>query len=141
MVITNHSQVKRILYQLKKIFGTSIVLREKTATTNYATGAITNSVDTLTVKKAILLPRRMQRQFDYDLSFIAANKNFTYGGLYDSNTRWLIIDERDVTGAFDITLNYECDANGLRYDVAEVNYDDYSKVYYLRMINTANLTA
>jgi len=133
MPITNHRQVKAILYQLKKIFGTSITLINKAATTNYATGVITDSSSSTAIKKAILLPRKTTRQFDYDLSFIAANKNFTYGGMYDALMRWVIIDARDVPDAFDINANYECDAGGIRYDVAEISYDSDSKVYFIRM--------
>jgi len=38
----------------------------------------------------------MIRSFEYDLTYIAANKNFTYGGFYDDSSRLIILDYKDL---------------------------------------------
>jgi len=92
-------EIKKVLYKLKRQFGTPCTMLAETYSTDFATGVQATTVTyEQTVNRAIVLPRGLTRVFSYDLSFIAANKNFTYGGLYDINTRNIIIDAGDVTG-------------------------------------------
>lgn len=93
--------IKRVIYNLKRRFGESLsVVRPGSRTPNLSTGVITSGEDTsISVGKAIILPGKAERKFSYDLSFIAANKNFTYGGFYDVDQREIIIDAKDL-GAF-----------------------------------------
>lgn len=54
------------------------------------TGEITKDETTTNIKKAVLMPETLARKFSYDLSYIAANKNFVYGGFYDRGEGALI---------------------------------------------------
>ena len=99
----NYRQIKNILYQLKRDFPSSLRLRNLIdASSNKKTGVITRHYSTLEIRRGILLPTMMTPSFIYDLSFIAANKNFTYGGLFGSRTRLIIIDGKDVPSSFTI---------------------------------------
>ena len=89
-------QIRIILYRLKRNFGISAMLRRpRTRSNNIRTGAQTVDYEEVYIRKVIFLPKRNISDFVYDLSFIAANKNFTYGAYFDTNDRWIIIDVRD----------------------------------------------
>lgn len=89
--------VKQIVYKLKRQYGQIAILRRQHAgSKDYTTGVSSLTTTDYTIKKAILLPVKTRVQFSYDLAFIAANKNFTYGGMYDRNIRTVIIDAKDI---------------------------------------------
>lgn len=90
--------VRNLIYKLKREYGQPAILRRETATSkDYGTGVSTISIADYSIKKAILLPTKLKSQFSYDLAFIAANKNFTYGGLYDQTNRIIMLDARDIS--------------------------------------------
>ena len=72
----------------------------------------------------------MARTFNYDLSYIAANKNFTYGGFYDITQRDMIIDNKDI-GTFGIDLDTRIRFDGSDYRVREFNEFEESNAVYL----------
>lgn len=75
--------MKNPLYNLRKEFSKFVaVYRTKTNSPNYASGTIIRDYDVFICQQAIAIPATLVRKFSYDLSFVAANKNFTYGGLY-----------------------------------------------------------
>lgn len=67
-----------------------------TNTVELDTGKRVVEYGVIKIRRAILLPTRLHRDFVYDLSFVAANKNFTYGGLFDTSERRLIVDVEDL---------------------------------------------
>jgi hypothetical protein len=99
----NLRQVKNVLYQLKKDYPSSIRLRNIVeSNVDRKTGKVFKTYHTISVMRAILLPTHLKPSFVYDLSFIAANKNFTYGGFFGADTRVVIIDGADVPKEFEI---------------------------------------
>ncbi|MEK0345835.1 MAG: hypothetical protein QQN65_03250 [Nitrosopumilus sp.] len=58
--------------------------------TDLVTGDVTPDETKVKIKKAVLMPETLARKFSYDLSYIAANKNFVYGGFYDRGDGALI---------------------------------------------------
>jgi len=116
-------EAKKILYKLKHSYGTAIIFFKNTGETkNYDTGDFTYTTESEIVKRGILLPLDFSSKFSYDLTFLAANKNFQYGANYDTGMRYLIIDQRDIT--FDIGLQEYCTIDGKRYDV--ISFEDYA---------------
>ncbi len=114
--------IKQVLYTLKRDFGlpANIVWRTSSVP-NLETGKLNVSQDSVAVSRAIVLPRVLQRDFVYDLSFIASNKNFTYGGLFDKNSRKVFIDPDDLPAGFEIKIGYWIVFNGVRYEVKTVD--------------------
>lgn len=113
-------QIKQIVYRLKRNFGVSIVLTRITSNTNNVeTGKMTTVLQEITIRRAIIGPAKVLRDFVYDLSFIAANKNFTYGGYFDAGTRILIIDSKDLPSGFEPNLN-----DYIVYDSTKYNFKD-----------------
>ena len=71
--------ISQVLYRLKRRYGepVEIVVRDSSVT-NLQTGAKIVVVSNKHVIRGIVLPSTISREFDYDLAFIANNKNFTY---------------------------------------------------------------
>jgi hypothetical protein len=90
-------QITQIIYRLKRNYGGRVVIVQVGVTTNdLKTGVASQETKMIEVRRAAILPAKQQRDFDYDLSFIAANKNFTYGGFFDKIDVVIIVDNHDL---------------------------------------------
>lgn len=115
-------QIKAIIYRLKRNFGTTVkIIRLSSLSNNVRTGAITVTKQTITISRGIVGPAKLTRDFVYDLSFIAANKNFTYGGYFDVSDRGLILDSKDLPSGFEPNLNDYALIDNVHYAFKEVN--------------------
>lgn len=98
--------IKDMLYELKKDYGERVdyclLIKNEI---NLETGINTVTKKVYPITRAILLPTKLQRKFIQDIAYLAANKNFTYGALFDENTSVYIIDRRDLPKNVDIDLN------------------------------------
>jgi len=128
--------VRRVIKRLKRRYGLPIVLYKTTATgtIDWDNAAVSGrSVSNKSIAKVLVLPGRTAKTFNYDLSFIAANKNFTYGGTYDTTTRDFIIDNDDI-GNFGIDLQTIVRFGGSDYEVKELLDFEESNAVYLTAI-------
>lgn len=129
--MNNVRQIKLVLYRLKKDFGQPIkILTQTTMTQNVQTGVIQTNERLINIK-AIVVDAKISRDFVYDLSFIAANKNFTYGGEFDTSKRQLIIDGADLPKGYKPTLNDRCIHDGVRYQFATIESTVYGIGYII----------
>lgn len=89
--------VREVLYGLKRDYGKRLDIYQIVSSDfDLETGEKTVKKNFFTVRLAILLPQKIARDFQYDLSFIAASKNFTYGGTLDKQDRIVIVAGADV---------------------------------------------
>jgi hypothetical protein len=88
---------------------------------NLETGEVVRDLLEITIKRGILLPERQSVDYMYDLSFIAANKNFTYGGFFEPGERAVLIDVHDLPSAFIITPEMYIVFQSRRYEIKEAN--------------------
>lgn len=126
-----------IIYALKREFGFKATLYLDTFTLDIDTGVKVRSTEIKEIKRAIILPSDWKRKFSYDLSFIAANKNFTYGGFYDVNTRIFIIDVRDIPN-YVITLDHKLVVSSSKYNLVSVNLLEQDKIWVLTGVALRN---
>ena len=110
-------QVRQVLYAMKKLFAESIIIKNTTGVPNPITGVVVDSVVSATIRRAIVLPERVLKDYEYDLSFIAANKNFTYGGFFDNSETVVIIEKRDMPD----TVNLDTDVGTVTINGVENN--------------------
>lgn len=90
-------QISIIIYRLKRTHGGRVlVILPGKAVHDRKTGKTVQPTKVIEILRAPILPASQQRKFDYDLSFIAANKNFTYGGFFDTVDNTVIIDNADL---------------------------------------------
>ena len=124
-------QISVILYRLKRNYGLPAILRVVNDSYNLETGVITPANTDYTISRAILAPRRSVRDFVYDLSFIAANKNFTYGGLFDADERAIIIDAKDLPAGVRPTQDMVIIFATEQYDILKVHRAELDRGYIL----------
>ena len=99
--------MRQLIYRAKHRFGKKIRLYTSTvpgdAAPNFLTGALSGSNNRTVqlVRKALILKGDHTHNFVYDLSFIAANKNFTMGGFFEKEAFTFIIDAKDIVTAPD----------------------------------------
>ena len=99
-------QIKPIVYRLKRNYGVTVTLvRLSNLQDSIQTGKMSQTKQEITIRRAIVGPALELRDFVYDLSYIAANKNFTFGGFFDADTRIMIIDSKDLPKGFEPTMD------------------------------------
>ena len=114
---------RKILYRLSRQYGTQVTFsRILSKTKDFETGEFVYTTEAETVKRGILLPLKMSSLYSYDLTFLAANKNFQYGANYDAGLRYIIIDQRDIT--FDVGLQEFCYIGSIKYEV--LSFEDFA---------------
>jgi len=134
--------VKRLLYQLKQDYGSMIhIYKTISSDIDLKTGKTVVNRTVHKVRKAIVLPSILARKFSYDLSFIAANKNFTYGGFYDVNTRLVILDRIDLPKNYALAIEDYVIIGTKRYDVKQFEVLEHDQGYLLTVKETVGMKA
>lgn len=111
-------QHKLLIYRLKRTFGQSAIYYVPTSNAHdVTTGAITRTYDSYKLKRAVLMPAEMTREFVYDLAYIAAGKNFTHGAYFDSNTRVIIVSAKDLPKGFVPKIKHHIEFDTGRYEI------------------------
>jgi hypothetical protein len=114
--------LRATIYKLKRRFGETVtfVRTDVAGTTDFTTGSVPEAyLEKQRVRNVIFMPFALTRNFSYDLSYIAANKNFTYGGMYDIDTSTLILDKRDLK-SFVLTLDSRVIKDDVTYVVKKI---------------------
>lgn len=68
-------------------------------TESLRTGVVTRTFESTTVR-ALVQPATRQRDFVYDISYLAANKNFVYGGVFDKTLVEVTVRSGDLPSGF-----------------------------------------
>ena len=117
-----YREIRRALRVITREFPSTITLYHITGqTTNAANGTVVKTYQRIALRKVIVLPAREQREFSYDLAYIAANKNFTYGGAFDTAARRFLIDRDKLPKGLIIEKNDHIVYEGRRWDIKEVS--------------------
>lgn len=131
--------IRRLLYGLKRQWGSMfdyIQILKSESDDRTGTRRIQREVIRF---PAVLLPENQLRKFIQDIGYLAANKNFTYGGLNDFNTLSLIIDINDLPKNFDVNLNGYINHNFKRYErVSFTNIFEQAFLLTVRGVEGAN---
>lgn len=118
------------IYRLKREYGGAVTIQRRTLNTvDLCTGVKTQDRDAIHIRRAIILPSRLIRKFDYDLTYIASNKNFTYGGFYDTDYREFIFDARDLPAGFAFNLDDALIFNHIRYELKEISAFEFGHAF------------
>jgi hypothetical protein len=133
-------QNKAIIYRLERNYGLSVYLRQPIENVNdVETGAIQRSFLVTKLYKVPVLPGTLIRDFAYDLTYLAANKNFAYGAFFDRTIAFFIINKRYVSQS--ITLSDHIIHNQRRYDIISVELAEDNKAYLIKakMLESSDL--
>ena len=138
------NSIRRNLYDLKKTWGVQVDwFRLLGSAFNVETGKMVTNWEKFSIRRGILLPSQLDRTAMYSLSYLAANKNFVYGGLFDTDNRMLIIDVRDLPRTFQIDasqpeFNDKIIAEHKRYQLKRVFDFDHSLAWLLHITYVKN---
>lgn len=126
--------IKTNLYILRKDWGQKITIQHfDTVSVNPATGVQDVDYQNYNIRRAIVLPTKEAKKFAYDLSFIAANKNFTYGGIFEQNDVWIIILQKDLP-EYDIVCDDFVIIGTQRYSIGSVDRNKYGILLVTRSL-------
>lgn len=116
-----NQRIRQALYQLKKDYGAPIdIYKLVSSETDARTGEKVITKTMTHVRRAIVVPSRMDRVANQTISLISANKQFVTGGHYDVNQRDFIIDRRDVPALPELTADDWIVYNRRKYQVKTV---------------------
>lgn len=143
MSLTKQQRIKRretllVLYGLERKYG---VLADYYKITvgepNLELGDSGISKVKYKVPKLITSTVTIHPKFDYDISFLAANKNFTYGGIYEPNDRVAIL--RNTIGLTNVDLKDWIIFDDTRYGIERVVMLDYKLGWILHLRHTPGI--
>lgn len=126
----NNIMIRRLLYAFKRQWGCEldyIQIVESEVDPRTGSRTINRTVNRLT---AVKLPIEHTRRFIQDIGYLAANKNFTYGGLNDYNKVTILFDRFELPATFDPNLNGYIVLNGKRYERVAID-DLFGEAYIL----------
>jgi len=110
--------IRRNINQLKKDYGGPITLYTlSTVSSNYKTGVKAESHTSYQIRRAVVLPVRLQAEVIQTISMISANKKFVQGGSFGSGTRTFIIDRQDLPAGVEIAKDDWITYLGKRYEL------------------------
>lgn len=116
-----NQRIRQALYQLKKDYGAPIDIYKLVASeTNVRTGEKVITKTVTHVRRAVVVPARIDRIAQRTISIISANKQFVTGGTYDAAQRDFIIDRRDVPALPELTADDWIIYNRRKYQVKTV---------------------
>lgn len=130
-----YNSTRQAVYALKRRLPLSVdVYFPGVPSTDYATGAMTQSIVKVTVPKAILLADKIKRAGSYAKSFIEREANdFTNGQYYDLTTRQIIIDVKDTPAGNELNLDCWIVYNHMRYEIADITIHEALNAYVMTL--------
>ena len=114
-------QVRQVIYRMKRHYGFQVDIYQPNSpiTNDLRTGKTTITYVITRLTRVVVLTDQEMRTFTYDLSYIASNKNFTYGGFFDRTIRGFIFDQADLPKDFKFDLNDHLVYDGRRYEIKD----------------------
>ncbi len=115
------------------------VYKVTVGTPNYDTGSksVTRAVHNI---RTITFEAARLRKFEYDIGYLAANKNFTYGGFYEQGDRVMIVDRRRIVSGLELEQKDYFIYHGQRYDIQKIVDLDYNAGWFLHLRATKDNT-
>lgn len=90
-------QVQMALYPLKRQYGAPVTLfHVLSRSVDTRTGEPTSRYRATRIRRAIVLPAKLMRMVDRNVSLISANKQVVSGGWIDTSKRVFLIERRDA---------------------------------------------
>lgn len=119
---------------MKRLYGQKIdIYNESSESVSYETGNKTVEKSKWTIKHAPVLPVSLARKVAYQLSFVNSHKNFTYGGVFETGTRSILIHRKDLPNGFVLGIeNWYIVIKHIRYEI--VSIDEYlDEAYFINV--------
>lgn len=105
------------------------------SSTDLDTGEKNDTVTPRSIRKALILTEIITEKFTYDLSYIAANKNFIEGGFYAQGKRTIAILKTSLSA---YTMNDRVKINGVTYRIHQA-FDNPNGVWGFNLTDIKNV--
>jgi hypothetical protein len=126
--------VRRELYSLARRWGVPAqVYRQEDGTFDVEKGTNVPVTTITNLRHFISWTANQTVKFSYDIAFLAANKNFTYGGFYEVGDRLAIITWQDPV---DLRSQDYIMYEGVRYNIISFEKIDFELGYLLHLRST-----
>ena len=117
-------------------YGTKVTwLMASGASTDLDTGEKIDLMTPKEIRKALILPEEVTEKFTYDLSYIAANKNFIEGGFYAQGRRTIGILKSNLSS---YTMDDRVIIDGATYRIHQA-YDNPHGVWAFNLLDIKNV--
>lgn len=124
--------VKLILYSMRQKWGVDAdFYKVSVGAPNYETGNKNVSTVKYPIRKMITAKASFARKFEYDIGYLAANKNFTYGGFYEPGDRLAVISDEGIPAP--IQQRDYFIIGGQRFDIERIDSLDWNAGYILHL--------
>ncbi len=111
--------IRNSLRRLRKRFGLPITVCNITGTAvDWDTGDETRTIETVEIKRALVLSGRRMSETKYDVSYIVSARHFMEGGEYDVVDRVIVLDPNDL-GSLVMTTSSYIVYSGEKYEVLD----------------------
>lgn len=108
---------RRAIYAAKRLVGKPVILcRTLSNSLDVKTGQQTTTIRSCLIKRAVVMPATSLRNFLYGHSFLQHNRSFAEGGFFDTNTRVVIVDRRDIPMDFVVDQKVHLIVEGKRME-------------------------
>lgn len=129
--------MRKVLYRLRRRWGVPGTLYQvDPGTLDLDTGQTTDVKTKYDIPNLLTWTVSEQFKFEYDLAFVAANKNFTYGAVFEIGDRIAILDAVYLPKGFKIRENDYVVYNARRYDLKRWDILDGEAGYLLHLRHT-----
>src|SRR3954470_21946365 len=129
-------KMRETIYRLKRGYGLPLAIQyQLSSSVDIDTGVIIKDHAKINVSRAVVLPALYHKEFKYDIGYLKANSNFTFGGVITTGRRDVIIDGRDLPKDFIIQVrdDYTIICDEKRYNIKSVEALDLKVGYFIVM--------
>ena len=115
--------LRKVMYQLKRQYGSGPVdiYQMVSEGTNLQTGIKTRVADVTRVRRAVVLPEKLEKHVERSISVISADKQSVFGGYYNTGSTIFMIEQKDVP---DLLLTTE---DWLIHDCVKYNVEHFDE--------------
>ncbi|MGN6136081.1 MAG: hypothetical protein ACTHOU_16460 [Aureliella sp.] len=124
--------VRTIIYMLGRQFGGGPIdiYKYRGSTVSLETGEKEVSKTLTQIKRAIILPAKVERTFVKSISQISADKAFVYGGTYDRTRRMFLVNRRDAPN-LSLTVNDWLVYRGSKYEIQTFDEFEFDSLWVI----------
>lgn len=134
MYSTTQKEAKNLFYQAQRAYGRPAYIREPVVNTmDTRTGSLDRRFRTYFLRRLVLVPSDKHNNFIYDLTYLAANKNFAYGGIFTQGTFPAIVNLDDIPRDRVITIEWDVVIDKISHQLISVNVLGDSRIAILAL--------
>lgn len=141
--MTNTLFIRDLLYSLKQDYGKrmNLYIPQPAVVQDLSRGTQNVSYLVFAIDQVVILPQLVQNRFVHDVAFLAAGRNFAYGGLFQEGVADVFIDGDDLPPKIVIDTACHIIYDHVRYDMMTVSPLESASGWIIKMKKVNTLPA